>query len=104
MLTINKTVGSYGGCHTQTNTNKNKKMNNGKNAYEIRLEVLQLAHGDLFNNAAWKLDELRKGQPDANGLIFDRNVSEADIDRIMPTPEQIIKRADELYAFVEGRA
>lgn len=79
-------------------------MNNNKNAYEIRLEVLQLAHGDLFNNAAWKLDELRKGQPDANGLIFDRNVSEADIDRIMPTPEKIIARANELYAFVEGRA
>ena len=80
-------------------------MNNNKNAYEIRLEVLQLAHGDLLNNAAWKLDELRKGlKPDANGLIFERNVSEAEIDRITPTPEQIIARADELYAFVEGRA
>ena len=79
-------------------------MNNNKNAYEIRLEVLQLAHSDLLNNAAWKLDELRKGKPDSNGLIFERNVSEAEIDRITPTPEQIIVRADELYAFVEGRA
>lgn len=79
-------------------------MNNSKNAYEIRLEVLQLAHSDLFNNAAWKLDELRKATPDPNGVIFERNVSEADIDRIMPTPKQIIARAVELYAFVEGRA
>ena len=89
---------------THTNKNKNKMNNNGKNAYEIRLEVLQLAHSDLLNNAAWKLDELRKGKPDANGVIFERNVSEADIDRITPTSEQIIARADELYAFVEGRA
>jgi 6-phosphogluconolactonase/glucosamine-6-phosphate isomerase/deaminase len=87
-----------------TYTNKQNKMNNNKNAYEIRLEVLQLAHSDLLNTAAWKLDELRKGTPDANGLIFERNVSEAEIDRITPTPEQIIARADELYAFVEGRA
>lgn len=79
-------------------------MNNSKNVYEIRLEVLKLAHGDLFNNALLKLDELRKGRPDVNGVIFERNVSEGDIDRIMPTPEQIIARADELYAFVEGRA
>jgi hypothetical protein len=79
-------------------------MNNSKNAYEIRLAVLQLAHGDLFNASAWKLDELRKLKPDLNGYISEAKVSEADIERIMPTSAQIIKRADELYAFVEGRA
>jgi hypothetical protein len=79
-------------------------MNNSKNAYEIRLAVLQLAHSDLFNASAWKLDELRKLKPDLNGHISEAKVSEADIERIMPTSAQIIKRADELYAFVEGRA
>ena len=63
-----------------------------KNAYEIRLEVLQMAHSDEYNKYHHKLDTVRE----ENGLLKDANA----IDALTPKTEDILARAEELYKFV----
>jgi hypothetical protein len=67
-----------------------------KNAYEIRLEVLQMAHSDEYNKYHHKLEALRlqKG--------FLENASNL-IDALTPKTDDVIKRAEELYKFVEDK-
>ncbi len=70
-----------------------------KNAFEIRLDILQMAHSDLNQKFIEKLNHYRTSDPLA-GVI---NPSEEVIDRLFPKPADIIKRAEELYTFVEER-
>lgn len=85
-----------------------------KNAYEIRLEVLSLAHGDSWNTYHEKLNVLREYDQRAMENYYrktDLNKStplpellftaEA-IDSLNPLPADIKARAAELYSFVEG--
>ncbi len=66
-----------------------------KNAYEIRLDVLQMSHNDAQMKYLEKLNTLR----DDNGKVTDDKM----IDDLFPKPADVIKRAEELYKFVEDR-
>lgn len=68
-----------------------------KNAYEIRLDVLQMAHGDENMKFIEKMNVHRTY--DSNGNMI--NPSEEIINSLFPKTDDIIKRAEELYAFVE---
>lgn len=70
-----------------------------KNAYEIRLDVLQMAHSDCNMKFVEKLNIYRKAD-DKGNLV---NPPEDVIDGLFPTPSEIIKRAEELYTFVEDK-
>ncbi len=71
-----------------------------KNAYEIRLELLQLAHSDVMTHYHETLASKRDSIPyDEKG---NRDISK--IDLTLPDPEKIIKRANQLYVFIEGKA
>lgn len=67
-----------------------------KNAYEIRLEVLQMAHSD-----AW-------GQFHSinNKRLEEKNLSTEEYEKIVaetfPKTQEIIQRAEELYTFVSN--
>jgi hypothetical protein len=69
-----------------------------KNAYEIRLDVLGMAHGTLMSKYHQKLDTKRVEAERAQAK-FDDNV----IDTLLPTTSDIIAYANELYQFVEGK-
>jgi hypothetical protein len=63
-----------------------------KNAYEIRLEVLRMAHDDLF----FVYQEMV-----ANSRAVDGTYSNPDIIKnMLPTADSIKDRAEDLYAFV----
>ena len=67
--------------------------NNGKNAYEIRLEVLQMAMGQAESAHYNEIDRIKSARPDEKGpyeLPEDKRVRDA------------LKIAKKLYAFVEG--
>jgi len=68
-----------------------------KNAYEIRLDVLQLAHGDMTQKFIEKLNFHRTSNADGSFS----NPSEETIEKLFPKPSDIIARAEELYKFVE---
>ena len=68
-----------------------------KNAYEIRLDVLSMAHGDMHQKFIEKLNFHRK--TDDSGQFI--NPSEEIIDKLYPKTADIIARAEELYKFVE---
>jgi len=65
-----------------------------KNAYEIRLEVLQMAHSDEYDKYHHKLDSIR----DDRGMLVDASK----IDALTPKTSDIIARAEELYKFVSS--
>ena len=80
--------------HVQ-HTNTQNKMN--KNAYEIRLEVLQLAHGDIMTQYHEALNCQKE-------TIYNDGQESSDlsgIDVSLPDAAKIIERAEELYKFVE---
>ena len=64
------------------------------NAYEIRMEVLKMAHSDCFN---YYLETLNNHRLAVENGSIDQNL----IDDLYPKPENIISRANELYKFVE---
>ena len=68
-----------------------------KNAYEIRLEILRMAHGDVFNKYHEKLSSYRCNA-DKKNEVYDVNTC----DSLYPCTKEILSRADELYRFVEG--
>jgi hypothetical protein len=73
-------------------------MNNNKNAYEIRLEVLKMAHDDLFSKYHEKVSNLRYNA--------DRDQLKLDLepyDKLYPSTSDIINRAKDLYIFIEGK-
>lgn len=71
-----------------------------KNAYEIRLEVLQMAHGDEQMRFLEKLNVHRT--QDVRGHTI--NPTEEVINSLFPKTSDIIKRAEELYKFVEDKS
>jgi hypothetical protein len=70
-----------------------------KNAYEIRLDVLSMAHGDLVNKFQEKLNFHRSFDADGKPI----QPSEEIIDKLFPKADDILKRAEELYAFVSEK-
>jgi hypothetical protein len=89
-----------------------------KNAYEIRLELLSLAHGDMINRFYEKLNLLKeadnrsydsylraveKDAPDTVRLAFAGDCTAEKIDALLPSSSEIIERAEELYRFIEGK-
>jgi hypothetical protein len=78
-------------------------MNTNKNAYEIRLNILSIAHGDLMTVFHEKLHNAKKkmvGNQD-DSWVEDK-IDDKVISDLLPTSAEIIKRAKELYAFVEN--
>lgn len=78
-------------------------MNTNKNAYEIRLEVLSIAHSDLMEIYHQKLHNAKMKMIGelADGWVEEK-IDENIITNLLPTPADVVKRAKELYAFVEG--
>ena len=77
-------------------------MNTNKNAYEIRLDILSIAHSDLMNIFHEKLHNAKKKMVAKDGGWMEDKIDEKIISDLLPKSEDIIKRAKELYAFVEG--
>ncbi len=77
-------------------------MNTSKNAYEIRLDILSIAHSDLMNIFHEKLQNAKKKMVGEDGGWTEDKIDEKIISDLLPKSEDIIKRAKELYAFVEG--
>lgn len=70
-----------------------------KNAYEIRLDVLSMAHGDLLNKFQEKLNFYRSFDETGKPI----QPSEEIIDKLFPKADDILKRAEELYSFVSEK-
>lgn len=68
-----------------------------KNAYEIRLDILKLAHDELYSNYHLKVSTLQQ-QSNINNTVLDLK----DLEVILPTNEEVLKKARELYKFVNG--
>jgi hypothetical protein len=62
--------------------------------YEIRLEVLKLAHADCFNKFIETMNNIRYGNET-------ESIPQEKIDELFPKTNDIISRAKELYEFVE---
>lgn len=71
-----------------------------KNAYEIRLELLQLAHRDIME----RHQILLEAKHDAIPYNQDGSRDTSKIDLTLPDPDEIIKRANQLYVFIEGKS
>jgi hypothetical protein len=66
-----------------------------KNAYEIRLDVLSMAHGDEYDKFHLKLETLRNSE----GRLEDAKAIEA----LIPKTDDILQRAEELYQFITDK-
>jgi len=75
-------------------------MNTNKNAYEIRLDILSIAHSDLMNIFHEKLHNAKKKM--IGNDWTEEKIDEKIISDLLPKTEDVIKRAKELYAFVEN--
>ena len=69
-----------------------------KNGYEIRLEILKMAHDDATGRYYQKIDQHRVNA-DKTNTTFDTTLVES----LFPTSAEIIARAEELYKFVESK-
>jgi hypothetical protein len=70
-----------------------------KNAYEIRLEILGMAHGDCMTVYYEKLNS-RKVEHLVDGGQRERALTDEEITELLPTSADIAKRAEELYKFI----
>ena len=66
-----------------------------KNAYEIRLDVLTMAHNDVLSKYHQTLDTHRNNA-DKTNVEFDATL----IESLYPKTADILVRAEELYGFV----
>ena len=73
-------------------------MSQNKNAYEIRLEILKMAHDEALSKYHQKIDQHR-----LNASRNDEQYNITLVDSLFPKSEDIIARAEALYRFVEGR-
>lgn len=71
---------------------------NNKNAYEIRLEILKMAHDDATGKYYQKLDLHRQ-----NADKFNNQIDPTLVESLFPTSAEMLAKAEELYAFVEGK-
>lgn len=69
-----------------------------KNAYEIRLEILKMAHDDAISKYHHKMNA-HQHDADKGNKEFDKTL----IESLFPVPADILTRAAELYQFVEGK-
>ena len=69
-----------------------------KNAYEIRLEVLQMAHADEDRRFSEKLQALY-GQEERDQK---RRVDNITVDSLFPDTSAVVERAERLYQFVDN--
>ena len=69
-----------------------------KNAYEIRLDVLGMAHGTIMNQYHEKIGAHRDNA-NRSSELFKVGL----IDELRPKTQDIIDYANELYSFVEGK-
>lgn len=72
-------------------------MSQNKNAYEIRLEILKMAHDDAIGKYNQKIDMHRN-----NACRHKEDFDTALVESLFPASADIIARAEELYTFVEG--
>ncbi len=82
--------------HREIRKEEHTHMN--KNAYEIRLDILRMAHEEemmLFNLKFEQLNRLADIQQNV--------VSQDVIDSLRPTTAKVLARANELYTFVDGQ-
>ena len=68
-----------------------------KNAYEIRLDVLQMAHSDSWG-MFHSLNQKRIEDKELSVEAYEQIVTET-----FPKTSDIIARAEELYAFIEAK-
>lgn len=73
-------------------------MTHSKNAFEIRLDILKMAHDDAVGRYHHKISVARDEAQRVNAE-FDSALLES----LFPASADIIARAEELYAFVEGK-
>ena len=98
----------------QTQTQTQKMNNTNKNAYEIRLEVLGLAQGELSDKFHETLQSYRekdcreydkwqdmKERDETDNLLPEMLVTEELINNLKPSMEDIVEKARELYKFIE---
>ena len=71
---------------------------NNKNAYEIRLEILKMAHDDAIGKYHHKISYHQQNAEKENKQ-YDPTV----IESLFPSSADILARAEELYEFVEGK-
>ena len=69
-----------------------------KNAYEIRLEVLQMAHADEERRFSEKLQALY-GHEERDQK---RRVDNITVDSLFPDTTAVVERAERLYQFVDN--
>lgn len=70
-----------------------------KNAYEIRLNVLEMAHQDEMTKFHEKMQLLRlEEEKDPTKQML----TETEVDGMFPKTKNILERAEELYAFVSA--
>jgi len=72
--------------------------NNSKNAYEIRLEILKMAHDDAVGRYHHKVSQHQQ-----NAERFNKPLDPTLIESLFPTSAEILDKAAELYTFVEGK-
>jgi hypothetical protein len=68
-----------------------------KNAYEIRLDILSIAHSDMQSQFHEKLELNRQKAIDTSTTLEPKLV-----DELYPTTNQIIERAKEFDKYVSG--
>lgn len=73
-------------------------MEKNKNAYEIRLDVLSMAHSTIMNQYHETIGAHRE-----NSVRADEQFDVELIKKLNPKTEDIIAYASELYTFVEGK-
>ena len=69
-----------------------------KNAYEIRLDILKLAHDDLMGQYHQKIGALQTNAEKSN-TQFDAQA----ITSLYPSTDEVIARAERLYKFVDTK-
>jgi hypothetical protein len=70
-----------------------------KNAYEIRLNVLEMAHQDEMTKFHEKMQLLRlEEEKDPTKQML----TETEVDGMFPKTKNILERAEELYSFVSA--
>ena len=80
------------------------------NAYEIRLDILRMAHDDVLERYHQSVDTLRMADDRAHCKLQEGigsgskdshdYVDVETVQKMFPTPRQIKTRAEELYQFV----
>ena len=71
---------------------------NNKNAYEIRLDILKLAHDDLMGQYHHRISILQN-EADRQQTSMDAG----HVTSLYPSTDEVIARAERLYKFVDSK-